>query len=168
MNDFWIGDWVRDKVGNVYGTYEGNRTGMALVKIGGSIREIPENRLILLSDKEVEAIRMNERTRKSDKLKSKTPEDETFNDTIDLHIENLAPHLANRQVELILKKQLDAAKLFIEKAIDKRQLSITIIHGKGTGALKMEIMHMLEGYEAVYFTKPVNNEGAVQVLFQYS
>ena len=93
--------------------------------------------------------------------------DMPFEMLLDLHIEKLAPHLQGKQVELILQKQLKQARDFIEKAISRRQFQITIIHGKGTGALKMEIENLLEDYREVFFKKQVNDGGAIEVLFRY-
>lgn len=175
MADFWIGDWVRNMHTGRIGTYEGenNKPGSknknkVRVKIDGRIFLIPVNRLQLLSEKEVEAYRINKHTEPyNPKKKSSGFPEDVFKDTIDLHIEILAPHLAGKQVELILQKQIDSAREFIQKAIARRRLTITIIHGKGTGALKMEIDHLLDNYPQVFYKKEVNNGGAVEVLFKY-
>ena len=106
-------------------------------------------------------------------MKSKGPRKKTsqqtkdYNDTLDLHIEKLEPSLVGKRAELILIKQLQKAKEFIELAIAKNQFKIILVHGKGSGALKMEIDHMLEDYTEIFFTKRVNAGGAVEVLFKY-
>lgn len=175
MSNFWIGDWVRNKSTGKIGIYEGAekmaaspKKVRARVKVQGKVYLVPMSRLELLSEKEVEAARVNARTRP---MKKKREADQKINkdfaDTLDLHIEKLAPHLAGKQVELILKKQLEAATSYLKEAISRRKFQVTIIHGKGTGALKMEIYHLLEDYPEVFFTKEVNNGGAVEILFRY-
>jgi dsDNA-specific endonuclease/ATPase MutS2 len=173
MSNFWIGDWVRNTQTGKIGVFEGcekntDRKARARVKIRQKIYLMPMSRLELLSEKEVEAARVNERTRPMKKKSGNGQKPgKPFADTLDLHIEKLAPHLVGKQVELILKKQLEAATIYMEEAISRRQFQVTIIHGKGTGALKMEIYHLLEDYTEVFFTREVHNGGAVEVLFRY-
>jgi len=168
MNDFWIGDWVKDPKTGEFGTYEGLENEKALVKINDEICHIPLNRLVLISDKEVEAIRMNERTAISDHSGDGEVEKiAMFQETLDLHIEKLAPHLKNSRTELILNKQLKAANDHIVQAISRRQHRIVLIHGKGKGVLKMEIEHLLDDFEEVFFRNPVHDGGAIEALFKY-
>jgi dsDNA-specific endonuclease/ATPase MutS2 len=171
MHEFWIGDWVRNKTTGETGTYEGTSRSLAdkvKVKIHGQVQLMDPGQLEMLTEKEVEAIRYNERTKK-ERIPDPpgAPKPQPFDDILDLHIEKLAPHLKGKQVELILNKQLDAARSHLEEAIKRRQLKATIIHGKGSGALKMEIEHLLEEYIEVFFTRPVHNGGGVEVIFRY-
>ena len=84
-----------------------------------------------------------------------------------MHVNKLAPHLDGKQPEMILLHQLDKARNFIETAIDKHQLTVKLIHGKGTGALKMEIEHMLADYDEILFQNTIHNGGAIEILFKY-
>ena len=63
----------------------------------------------------------------------------------------------------ILSFQLEKAKSFIEDSISKKLPRILIIHGKGEGVLKIEIIHLLKGYTQIKFIIPKNIDGASEV-----
>ncbi len=86
--------------------------------------------------------------------------------TLDLHIDRLNPSFEYQAPQLILRHQLSQCKEFIEQAIDQRKLKILIIHGKGTGALKMEVYELLKNYKTQFLFEK-NNGGAVEVWFSY-
>jgi hypothetical protein len=44
---------------------------------------------------------------------------------------------------------------------------VHIIHGRGTGTLRMETMHMIEGIPEKVSIFPTNNDGGVTVYFKY-
>ena len=92
----------------------------------------------------------------------------SFSDILDLHIEKLNPEMKNEIPQLILNYQLKIAKEYILEAIRRKRLSVTIIHGKGTGALKMEIDQLLKDFQEIYFTKSVNEGGAIEIIFSYT
>lgn len=86
--------------------------------------------------------------------------------TIDLHINRLNPSLEHQAPQLILRHQLAKCKEFIEQSIVQRKLKVLIIHGKGTGALKLEVQELLKDYK-IQFTFEKNNSGAIEVWFSY-
>lgn len=168
MEIFWVGDWVRDRESQQIGRFEGVVNGMATIRFAEKIFSIRETLLEKLPDKEEEAMIILEKqmlVQAKERIKDNPKEE--FNDTLDLHIEKLAPHLKGKRTELIIQKQINSARKFVFEAIDRRRFQITLIHGKGTGALKMEIESLLMEFDEVYFTKTVNNGGAVEVLFNY-
>ena len=86
---------------------------------------------------------------------------------IDLHIEKLNPSLKHEKPELILNYQTRRCKEFIEYALSSYKSSVLIIHGKGEGALKREVLHMIEDYPEVQHIIEKNDGGAVEVWFSY-
>jgi dsDNA-specific endonuclease/ATPase MutS2 len=165
--DFWIGDWVRNKKTGKTGKFEGLfANGKAKIKIGSKHYLVPAVNLEGLNKKEIELLEESLR-----KLSVKEPKikkiSKDFDPVLDLHVNKLAPHLDGKQPEMILLHQLDKARNFIETAIDKHQLTVKLIHGKGTGALKMEIEHMLADYDEILFQNTIHNGGAIEILFKY-
>ena len=166
--DFWIGDWVRDPESGLTGRYEGLVNGKARIKRGQSYISLPVEKLLPVTEAEADQLRMDEVNRMiPGSVEGQAPENIPFNPVLDLHIETLAPHLKGKQVELILHRQLKEARHFLEKAIENRLYSVVLIHGKGTGALKMEIDHMAKGFKEVYFSRPVHNGGGLEIIFRY-
>ncbi len=147
------------------GKFEGEVNGKAKVKVNDKLLLVAVNDLKLLDEKDVpKATIPTSKIKHYGKVKSKKI---NFDLPLDLHIEKLAPSMINQRTEIILNYQIKSAKEFIEKAIEKRRATITIIHGKGIGALKMEIDYLLNQYPEVYFRKTVNNGGAVEIIFSY-
>ena len=165
MTDFWIGDWVRVLSSGKIGKFEGSVNRQAKLKIDNKLL------LVLLSDLELlpeELIPDNILKLKNDSfVKTISKPLAVFNNTLDLHVEILAPKMINERAKVLVSYQIKRAKNFIIEAIDRKIINIIIIHGKGTGALKMEIEHLLKSFSEVYFTKIVNNGGAIDVMFQY-
>ncbi len=91
----------------------------------------------------------------------------TLESSIDLHIDVLHPSLTNSIPERIIDYQVKAVKHFIEDSIAAKSLKIEIIHGKGEGVLKSEVLHLLSLYDEVTFTFDLNQGGATEVWFGY-
>lgn len=166
--DFWIGDWVKDMISGKTGRYEGLENGKVKLRAGDVFLWVSKPSLVLLKEEEIalEQEKMLQNIANKSKKKVKKTKSE-FNSTLDLHINRLAPHLEGKQPEMILLHQITKARSFIKEAIQKHQLSIVLIHGKGTGALKMEIGHLLMEFDEVLFVRSVNNGGAIEILFRY-
>jgi len=168
MDDFWIGDLVIEEKTGLEGKFEGknafnqvrlNSRGKIILLDGPKLRAMtaPEQEAYL------EAMEMD-----LPKVTSKSSGARTYSNSIDLHIEKLAPALSTKRLEAILHRQLSATHQFIEESISKRQYQILIIHGKGTGALKMEIDMLLHNYPEIDHWNEVNNGGATMVFLKYS
>ena len=161
INDLWIGDLLRLKKSGRIGTFEG-RSGhkKVRVKVADKIVITPVTNVELApKDAQVTSFDYSHRPKKIEPAKS------TLSDTIDLHIEVLNPSLQNGRIERIVDFQVKAAKAFIEKSIKQNTRKIVIIHGKGEGVLKSEILHLLSLYDQVQFTFDKNNGGATEVWF---
>jgi hypothetical protein len=163
MHNYWIGDWVKILSSGKHGIYGGEINGKAKIKIKKEyilleyceFELLPEEFIPVENDLSVE--------KKLNISSNKT----TFDITLDLHIEKLKPSLSNAIPEMILKHQLQKAKEFIESAIENRIFRLVIIHGKGLGALKMEIEHLLGNYPQLNYFITINDGGATEVFFKY-
>ena len=163
--DLWVGDWVRDRNSDRIGRYEGEDYRGVILRYGDDLFIVEPSGLELIPDDQVPTYEML--FEKNKKKKNKAEKQKPFSESLDLHIEKLSPHLAGKQVELILQKQITAARKHIDEALKRRMLKIIIIHGKGSGALQMEIDHILKEYDNVLHTKRIHNGGAVEILFRY-
>lgn len=165
MVDFWIGDWVKILSLGKIGKFEGSVNKKAKIKLDKKLM------LVSLSDIELlpEELIPDNIVKSSNDSYYKTVSKPLviFNNVLDLHIEILAPKMINERAEMLVSYQVKQAKQYLNEAINRKIISVKIIHGKGIGALKMEIEHLLKSFPEVYFTKTVNNGGAIDVMFQY-
>ncbi len=84
--------------------------------------------------------------------------------TIDLHIEKLFPEYEHAVPERILQLQRNACEEFVQKAIDAGLQRITIIHGKGKGVLKTEVLHILKSFAAqISLQIPIHDGGGLEI-----
>jgi hypothetical protein len=163
MNDYWIGDWVKILASEKLGLYEGEINGKAKIKIERDFLLLDYCEFELLPE---ELIPTKNELPAKEKINISNNKI-NFDNTLDLHIEKLKPSMVNAIPEMILKHQLLKAKEFIESAIEKRIFRIVMIHGKGLGALKMEIEHLLGDYPQLNYFITINDGGATEVYFKY-
>ena len=169
---WWIGDKVKTKAGK-YGVYAGkNPEGKAKVKIGDKILIVAHERLTLVTEEEsMDWDAFHEELRQHDlQLEAKAGPKGKINHKkyqIDLHIESFAPHLQNENAIRILDIQIEKFEAFIEEAFKNRRNPVTIIHGRGEGVLRKQIWAMLESDPRVSLKQLINNDGAVEVWFNY-
>ena len=163
MPELWIGDAVRILSSKKNGVYEGIFNGKAKIKTQGGyvfadladIEVIPESE-------------SSETPTPSNKTEPIAVKQNKHHDTsLDLHIEKLNPSMKNALPELILNYQLRSAKSFLNDIIKRRLYKSVIIHGKGQGALKMEIEHMVKMYDELNYFQSINDGGAIEIFFKY-
>lgn len=89
---------------------------------------------------------------------------------IDLHIEQLVPHVSGLNNFEILTIQLNALQDALDNAINSQQQSMIIIHGVGKGKLKEEVQAVLRSnYNVDFFIydwMPRYGYGATEVFFK--
>lgn len=158
LKELWIGDWLRLKKANMVGKYHGHSEGNRIkVKVGDKIIDVSINEIKKIDDPQTpKSITFEE----EDHTSRDSP---LSSNTIDLHIEVLAPEMKNGLPLRIRTYQIEACKTFVDKAIQSGMPIIKIIHGKGEGVLKTEVLHLLSLYDEVRFVIPKNNGGAVEV-----
>lgn len=163
LNELWIGDEVVLLKSNRKGFFQGFKNGKIRVKVNGSIiRTSIDN--IALAPPASDNVLLDELTEETHKNSpSLIQQQQSFNPSIDLHMDKLQP---SKQYDLpvaIIEFQIRKLKEFMEKAIHLKCPKVTIIHGKGTGALKMETENLIQSYEEYLSTYPINDGGGMIV-----
>lgn len=163
LNDLWVGDYVKlIKSGRIGRFHASSDNGKIKAKLENdkivnttisNIEKMPDDYL-----PEIPKL-TSKRTKPSSKTKP-------ISDTIDLHYEVLFSNQLQTKPERILQLQIGAAKEFIESAIANKLYRIVIIHGKGEGILKSEILHLLTFYDEINYRLEINQGGATEVIFK--
>lgn len=162
LTTLWIGDEVKVISRGKTGVFEGIAAGQAKVRIDNLHGLYPAHDIALYVSEpaEEDLLALLEITA--------TPKKKTnpFTNTLDLHLEKLPNYSAASGVS-ILDYQISQCKIFIEEVIRRKLLSATIIHGKGAGILRENIIALLAGYPQIKVQHPKNDGGAVEVLLFY-
>lgn len=166
MLDLWIGDAVKLISSGKTGIYEGLFNNKAKIKTrSGYVFTDPED-IRVIPESEISEEIIEPKKPKTPLIKHKEKK-EPNDPIIDLHIEKLNPAMKNAVPELILNYQLRRAESFLNDIIKRRHYRSVIIHGKGQGALKMEIEHLVKNYDELNYFKSINEGGAIEVFFSY-
>lgn len=164
LKTLWIGEKILIKSSGKSGTFEGiGKDGKARILTGGKILLVTETNIEVLPEAEYFPDINNMLVEDERKHPKPTSLKITFDHTLDLHIDKLAPHMENEMPARILEFQLQKSESFIKEAIKLNYPHITIIHGKGQGVLKQAIEHQLGQFSQVKFTFSKNGGGAVEV-----
>ncbi len=165
IKELWIGESVEIVTSNRVGKFEGiSKDGRARISHNGKIYLVRASNLKIYVEPKVDRVKelMNEINQKSDACKLGST-----NDEIDLHINILNPSLTNSLPEHILNNQLSACKAFVNQSIAGRAFFATIIHGKGTGVLRSEVLALLKNYNQIDRVEEIKDGGAQRVYFKY-
>ena len=166
LKELWIGENLKIKDSERLGTFEGiGKSNKAKILTEGKMVLVDPNNLEIVVDSDpdvTDTLFISER-----KLVKKKNNFKETTKAIDLHIEILNPELKNAHPQIILDHQLSMCRNFLNQATLKRKNVITIIHGKGKGALKQEVLHLLKEFKNVRFTIDINNGGAQEVWMRY-
>lgn len=167
IDDLWIGDRLIIKSSGKEGTYEGINKGKVRVKVGNKILLVRPTNIMLSPEKPMEDpdLGLGPLDTPTKSTNEFTPK-KTIKKEIDLHLEKLPP-FENTRWQTALEYQIDTCKRFLEEAISAKIPSLLIVHGKGKGILKKEILHLLDDYKEVYLKLEVNRGGAIEVWMQY-
>jgi DNA-nicking Smr family endonuclease len=162
IDDYWIGDRVWIAHLHCEGIFEGTQGEMAVVKVKGRKELVAFPELTRLDEPAHEpGVDPDDYSgRQVGKFS-----DISLDDTLDLHIDTLNPGLIHAGPEQILAHQRIRLKDYIRKAIDQRKYKVTIIHGKGEGVLRSEVLHMLAGMAEIERVQHELHGGAVVVFF---
>lgn len=88
---------------------------------------------------------------------------------IDLHIENLFVHWQQIPKEKILERQLSAFKEEYRKCLRENMDEFIVIHGKGSGILKENLIQFLKQTNKTRFEEMTNGkykQAAIKIYFQ--
>jgi len=165
IKELWVGENVKIISSSRIGRFEGIAgDGRARVSSKGKMYLIKDTNLRIYEVPKVDKVKemmqeMNQRPETTKML--------SVDKTIDLHIKTLDPSLVNGLPEHILNHQLSACKSFLSKAITGRLWIVTIIHGKGAGVLRSEVLGLLKDYDEVERIESIKDDGAQRVYFKY-
>lgn len=81
---------------------------------------------------------------------------------IDLHIEKLISHYEHLDNFAIIQHQLDYCQKELDRAIQKNEPSLEIIHGRGGQVLKTEVHKLLKNYNLRFYLS--SDTGSTKVL----
>lgn len=165
LKDLWIGESIKMMHSNRVGRFEGiAKDGRARVSFQGKVYLVKPGNLEIYIEPKIDKVK--ELTEELN-ARPKTKLISNLKDEIDLHIKVLNPKLINGLPEHILSFQLAECKSFIKQSIKARKHNISIIHGKGAGVLKSEVLELLKSFKEVAQTEDINNGGAQRVYFRY-
>ncbi len=158
LKALWVGDKCRIISSGRIGLFQGINGKRARIKAEDKILLVTAANLELYTEPEAPPPNLFE-----DEDQSSPTDFHQFDNSIDLHISTLAPHLENELPIRILARQKDALVKFLDEAEHKGARILTIIHGKGSGVLKSEVIHELKGRSTVKIHFDVHDGGAMEV-----
>lgn len=165
LKDLWIGELIKVLSSGRIGKFAGiAKDGRARISSSGKIYLVKPSNIELYTEPAIDKVELLKQELSSKKSTSRLTESAT---QIDLHIKKLNPSMINAQAEHILNHQLVACKSFIVDNVKSRSYSVTIIHGKGEGVLRSEVLELLKDIEEVRLVEEVNNGGAQRIYFKY-
>jgi dsDNA-specific endonuclease/ATPase MutS2 len=161
MHDYWIGDRVWIASLQRVGTFEGQADELAIIRIGAVTTQIPFEEISILEEKDEDFLLQDLRSEAEEKKHSSFD----FPDSLDLHVSELSPRLENSEPAQIIAHQRNRLREFLREAIKHRKQLVTIIHGKGEGVLRSEVLKILSEFEEVTGVEHESHGGAVVVKF---
>lgn len=165
LKELWIGEMVRVISSGRIGKFEGlAQDGRARVSSHAKTYLIKADNLKIYNEPKFDKVKELEAELNTKKI---TPINSELSENLDLHIKKLNPSLLNGLPEHILNHQLNSCKSYISDAIKARKYYVTVIHGKGAGVLRSEVLEILKSFDEVDYCEEVNNGGAQRVYFKY-
>lgn len=163
LSNLWVGDKVRIHLSDHIGIFKGiAKDGQAIIFVESNEIAVPKEYLDLIEEELNDPRLTSSFSLDSDVYQDK-PAIAFDNNLLDLHIEKLAPEMKHALPERLRAFQVEKAKSFIEQMILNDTKHFTIIHGKGKGILKLEILHLLGNYPEIGFTFDRNDGGATEI-----
>lgn len=162
MHDYWIGDRVWIASLQQEGIFEGEDGDLAIVRIGAQKQRFAFTDISLMPEDEVDHTLEELGIQSKPKPKGYGE----FPDSIDLHIEELNPSLIHSEPVLMLAHQRSRLRDFLTAAIAHSKSKVTIIHGKGEGVLRSEVLKVLDEFHEVKRIEEEAHGGAVVVYFK--
>jgi hypothetical protein len=168
ISNLWVGDKLLIVSTHEVGTFEGHtKDGKIFVKTNNGLKEVYHTDVAIFEEVNSVFDEILDIIEDSNYRPTSSRKQSSFSKELDLHLEKLDPNFQNTAAMTVVDFQLNAAKMYIDEAIARKQYKVTIIHGKGEGKLKDYIHHMLDGYKEVRWKMLTNQGGATEVLLEY-
>lgn len=160
----WVGDELWDKEHSRMVKFKSKKGSLVEVNYQEQLFISAVNQLRMPSEKELNAEKDTENIHDSEnqKIKSQTKDP---GKVIDLHLDQLPSYIQQAEPTRLLDLKINHCKKYITTARENHHKIITIIHGKGTGILKQEVLAMLNNMEKIRFVIPTQDGGATEVWF---
>ncbi len=158
LKALWVGDKCLIISSDRIGIFQGVSGRRARIKVGEKLYLVTAANLELYTEPEPPIPSLFE-----DAEPTRPTDFHQFNNSIDLHISALAPHMENEIPIRILSHQKEALANFLDEAEEKGARILSIIHGKGSGVLKSEVIHELKGRSSVKIYFDIHDGGALEV-----
>jgi len=172
LDEYWIGDRVVIIRSSKQGVFLGINKGKARIRVDGS------NKILLIPKSNITPFIEPSRNQHlqalieedNAKIKPSTLLEEKldFIPEIDLHINKLQPSKEHENPIAILEFQIRKLQDFMDRAVALKLPKVTVIHGKGTGALRMETMGVIDSFPEKESIYPINNNGGMIVYLRYN
>lgn len=156
LHPYWIGDRVWVKTLGREGIFSGESGDAAIVTIDGVRHVLPFQHIGLMEEEDDEG--------GFDENDTIGPRRSfAIADEIDLHIDTLNPRLIHASPVEILAHQRIRLKAYLEVAIRHNKRKIRVIHGRGEGVLRAEVLQVLAGFREVDRIEHESHGGAMTV-----
>ncbi len=167
LNDLWIGDKVKMISSGEIGKFEGvDPSGMANVRIGKELKLAAPSDLMQEEDEDV-FIQPKKKVQKGKDFNFEIMEMASFNRKFDLHMESFNDYEPRSWPSGELDFQVYKCRNYLKEAIKNRVPRVEIIHGRGKGILKNEVMNLLFVFDEVKSVNRHEHEGMLEVWFDY-
>lgn len=171
IDELWIGDPVRIISSGLFGTFEGDENGKAKIKTVKGVLLVEGSDLIIVQEdaKQSQALLKleeelrEERIQKADKG---VEEYAAFPREFDLHLNRLN-YNPTKTDKLPLEFQMQKCNNYLQKAIRYKIPRVVVIHGKGEGILRSQVLDLIGDYDEIVRIDPDFREGCCVIWFEF-
>lgn len=157
INELWIGDLLRIKEDGRRATFEGQINGQLKIRVGDKFIVVDADALEIAPAEKEAPEPMVQESRSFDPL--------NFETHLDLHLESLDPSRKNDSPIQIRAYQIRRCREFLENALRLKIREVTIIHGKGEGVLKADVINLLSEFPEITSIEELHQGGAQRIRF---
>ena len=159
VKHLWIGDLLRIKADGRVASFEGEVNGKLKIRIG--------DKVILLDAEQLEIAPEKDTKEKNGEQDLQSFDPIHFETTLDLHLEALDPSRKHESPIQIRAYQMRRCREFIQEAIRLKIRGVVIIHGKGEGVLKSDVLNLLSKFSEIIDREEVHSGGAQRIKFSH-
>lgn len=157
INELWIGDRLRIKADGRLATFEGQINEQLRVRVGEKLMVMHVDMLEIAPEEKEITMPIVQESRSFDPI--------NFETHLDLHLESLDPSRKNDSPIQIRAYQIRRCREFLESALRLKIREVTIIHGKGEGVLKSDVLQLLSEFSGISAIEELHQGGAQRIRF---